>query len=134
MLLPLGLLSIFFRLKQEKMIKKTGYKVFLYAGLSLLAIAFIVKWLDAPVYYFWILLGLAISFKVYFLAITLRSKSIRYGLWLYFILTGVAMILTSLLFKNIFPIPIIRNILFFGAILLKITGVILMFSGKKTTS
>jgi uncharacterized membrane protein len=53
------------------------------------------------------------------------------GLWLYLILAGVAMILVSMLFKNIFPLPVVRNILFYGAISLKISGLLLMFLQKK---
>lgn len=106
-------------------------KIFLYAGLSVLAIAFIAKWQGAPAYCFWILFGLAITLKVLFLAGTLRAKSIRVGLWLYLILAGVATILISLLFKNIFPIPMVRNILFCAAILLKIAGLTLLFLAKK---
>ena len=111
--------------------KKIDGRLFLYAGLGLLVIAFVVKWLGAPIVCFWILLGAAISFKILFLIISFRNKSIRGGLWLYFILAGVAMILLSLLFKNIFPIPIVRNILFYGAIFLKISGLILLFLKKK---
>ena len=108
---------------------KTGNRIFLYAGLSLLVIAFVVKGFHVSIYGFWILLGLAISFKVIFLILTFRSKSIRVGLWLYLILAGVAMILLSLLFKNTF----MHNTLFYSAILLKITGLILLLSGKMKT-
>ncbi|MDR2147579.1 MAG: hypothetical protein LBE91_14090 [Tannerella sp.] len=112
--------------------KKTGNKLYLYIGLSLLVIAFAVRWLHVlPAYWFWILLGVAISFKTYFLILTFRNKSVKVGWWLYLILAGVVMIFASLLFKNIFPYPVIRNILFFGAILLKIIGLILLLTGKK---
>jgi hypothetical protein len=106
-------------------------KASLYTGIGLLGIAFVVKWLNAPIYYFWILLGLAISLKIIFLVIALRNKSIRVGLWLYLILAGVVMILTSFLFKHIFPIPIVQNILFFCSISLKIIGLILMLLKNK---
>jgi len=106
--------------------KKIGNKIFLYIGLCILVIAFVVKWLFTSKYLFWILLGLAILFKIYFLIVTFRSKSIKVGLWLYFILAGVILILLSLLFKNI----ILHNTLFYSAILLKTTGLILLLLKK----
>jgi len=111
--------------------ERIGNKIFIYVGLSLLAIAFAIKWFGAPMFCFWILLGAAILFKVFFLIVSLRSKSVTVGLWLYLILAGVAMILASMLFKNIFQNFIVRIILFHGAILLKITGLILMLLDKK---
>ncbi len=111
--------------------RKTGSRIFLYIGLGILLVAFVVKWLNAPMFWFWTLLGMAISFKLYFLIAIFRAGSFQPSLWFYLILTGVAMILTSLLFKNILPIPIIRNILFYGAISLKITGLTLMLLEKK---
>ena len=107
--------------------KKTDGKLFLYAGLGLLAVAFAVKWLGAPMCCFWVLLGLAVSFKILFLTASFRSKSIKVGLWFYFISAGVMLILLSFFFKNI----ILHNALFYGAILLKIAGLMLMFSGKE---
>jgi len=97
----------------------------------MLLIAFAARQMHAPMYCFLILSGAAILFKTFFLIGIIRNKSIKVGLWFYLILTGIAMVLISLLFKNIFPIPIIRNILFFGAILMKITGLILVLTEKK---
>jgi hypothetical protein len=108
--------------------------MFLYIGLSIICIAFVVRWLGAPLYCFWGLLGLAISFKAVFLVAVFRAGPFRPGLWLYLILAGVVMILTSLLFKSIFPIPAIRNILFYGAISLKITGLILLLLDRKKSN
>jgi hypothetical protein len=113
------------------MTDKTGYRVFLYAGIGLLLTAFSAKWLGVSMCYFWILLAAAITSKITFLMIALRRKSVRPGLWLYLILAGIAMILASLLFKHIFPMPLVRNILFFGAIFLKVTGLALMLAGKE---
>jgi ABC-type uncharacterized transport system permease subunit len=112
--------------------KNIGYKLYLYIGLSLLLIAFVVKWLNiVPSIGFWIILGVAIAFKIYFLVLAFRTKSVKTGLWLYLIMAGVALIFASLLFKNIFPNPLMRNVLFYGAILLKLIGLILLIIGKR---
>ena len=110
---------------------KQGGRIFLYIGLGVLLAAFIARWLGAPLCCFWILLGLAVFFKASFLITVFRAKSFRPGLWLYLILAGVAMILTSHLFKTVFPIPVVRSILFYGAISLKISGLMLMLLRKK---
>jgi uncharacterized membrane protein YbaN (DUF454 family) len=105
-------------------------KVFLYSGLGILLIAFTFQWAGMSTYYFWVLLSIAIVFKAFFLVSVFRLKGFKPSLWLYFILAGVAMILISLLFKTIFPIPVLYKILFYGAISLKITGLILMILSK----
>ncbi|MDR1552391.1 MAG: hypothetical protein LBS69_02870 [Prevotellaceae bacterium] len=104
-------------------------KLFLYSGLSILAVSFIVKWTGAPLYYFHILLCTAIVLKMLFLIAVVSIKGFKPGLWFYFILAGVAMILISMLFKTAFPI--LYKILFYGAIALKTAGLILMILHKK---
>jgi hypothetical protein len=106
-------------------------KLFLYSGLGILVVAFAVKWLEASVRYFWVLLCIAILCKALFLIAVLSDKAFKPSRWLYFILAGVAMILISMLFKTIFPVPILHKILFYGAISLKTTGLILMIFSKK---
>jgi hypothetical protein len=107
-------------------------KIFLYTGLGILLTAFILKWSAAITYWFWILLGVAIVFKVAFLISVFRTKGFKPKLWLFLILTGVAVILISILFKTVFHIPNVYKILFYIAIALKTTGLILMiFSNRK---
>ncbi|MDR0421022.1 MAG: hypothetical protein LBH30_06220 [Prevotellaceae bacterium] len=106
-------------------------KLFLYLGLGILALAFAVKFIGAPAYCFWILLIAAIMLKIGFLISVCFAKEFRPSVWLYLILAGVALILTSMLFKTIFPMPVLRGILFYGAILLKITGLFLMIFKDK---
>jgi hypothetical protein len=96
--------------------KQKPNKILLYSCLGILLIAFIFQWTGPPSYYFWILLGFAIVFKTLFLISVFRLKGFKPSLGLYFILTGVAMILISLLFKTIFPLPVLYKILFYGAI------------------
>ncbi|MDR2058157.1 MAG: hypothetical protein LBP83_07765 [Dysgonamonadaceae bacterium] len=110
--------------------KQKPNKVFLYSGLGILFIAFTFHWAGMPAYYFGVLLSIAIVFKTLFLISVFRLKGFKPSPWLYFILAGVAMILISLLFKTIFPIPVLHKILFYGAISLKITGLILMFLSR----
>ena len=107
-------------------------KIFLYTGLGILLTALILKWFAAITYWFWILLGIAIVFKTAFLISLFRTKEFKPKLWLFLILTGVAIILISMFFKTVFHIPLVYKILFYTAISLKATGLILMiFSNRK---
>ncbi|MDR2065815.1 MAG: hypothetical protein LBP85_08940 [Prevotellaceae bacterium] len=113
-----------------KKIQKHG-KSFLYGGLGILAVSFIVKWTGAPLLYFWILLCMAIILKAFFLTAVISTKRLKPGLWLYFIMTGVIMILISIFFKTAFHVPAVHKILFYTAVFLKATGLILMIFSKK---
>ncbi|WP_280743583.1 MULTISPECIES: hypothetical protein [unclassified Parabacteroides] len=112
---------------------KAANKYCLYAGLSLLAAAILLRWLVAgfPLFAFWTLMGVAILLKSIFLVNVFREKGFRPALWLYLILAGVCLILLSMLFKYVFVLPLLRNILFFGAILLKISGLALLLIQRK---
>jgi uncharacterized membrane protein HdeD (DUF308 family) len=112
-----------------KQIKKHR-KLLLYTGLAILAISFILKWAGAPMCFFWILFCIAITLKISFLITVFLSKEFKPGCWLYFILAGIAMILISMLFKKAFPVPALYKILFYGAISLKTTGLILMIFSR----
>ena len=101
--------------------------LFLYTGLSLLLAAFIIRWLGVPAFVWIPAFSMAILLKAIFLINIFHSKEFKMNLGLILILTGVAMILTSLLFKYTFPVLWLRNILFYGAIILKVSGFILMF-------
>ena len=106
--------------------------VFLSGGLAALLIAFVCKWAGMPAYCFWGLFGMAIALKTLFLVAAFREKAFKPKPWLYFILTGVALVLLSVLFRTIFPIPAVYKCLFYGAITLKVTGLLLMlFSLRK---
>lgn len=106
---------------------------FLYAGLTFLLIAFVVKWFGTaiPSYYFWILIGIAVVLKAVFLINVFREKGFKPALWLYLILTGVALIFISMFFKYICPISVLQQLLFYGAIVLKVAGLILMFAQRR---
>jgi D-alanyl-D-alanine carboxypeptidase/D-alanyl-D-alanine-endopeptidase (penicillin-binding protein 4) len=101
-------------------------KVFLYSGLTLLLAAFTAKWTGTPAGCFYLLLGAAIAFKTLFLITVFRHKGFRLSRGLCFILAGVFLILMAMLFKTIFPLPMLHTILFYGAIALKVTGLILL--------
>ncbi|MDR3140465.1 MAG: hypothetical protein LBU37_01855 [Tannerellaceae bacterium] len=113
--------------------KKVNNKMFLYSGLALLLTAFAVRWLrpGVPSAYFWILSGIAIACKLVFLVNVFRRKDFKPALWLYFILAGVIMILVSLLFKHVYPMPFVRLALFYGAIILKVSGLVLLLMQRK---
>lgn len=106
-------------------------KVFLFSGLSILFVAFVVKWMGVPLCYFKVLLGIAILLKSIFLLLVFREKGFKPSLWLLFILAGVALMLFSLLFKEIFPLFVLNRILFYGAITLKVSGLVLMLLSQR---
>lgn len=106
---------------------KHNSKLYLYTGLSLLFIALLIRWAGGAAICWIPIFSLAIVLKAAFLFLIIRSRKFKWSLWLILILIGVAMMLASLLFKYIYPIPLLRNILFYGAIILKITGLVLIF-------
>ena len=107
---------------------KQQKRAFLYAGLTILLIAFVGKWNNIPVLYFWVLFGIAIILKTIFLISMFRDKSFKPSLPLYFILVGVAMMLISMIFNPI--VSVFAKTLFYLAILLKTTGLIIMLLSK----
>ncbi|MDR1407257.1 MAG: hypothetical protein LBJ23_04325 [Tannerella sp.] len=110
-------------------------KAFLYSGLGILLAAFAAGRTGMPAYVFWILLGAAVTLKTLFLISVFRVKGFRPALWLYLILTGVALILVALLFRTVFHAPALYGILFYSAVSLKVAGLILMlYSGIRKTS
>jgi len=112
---------------------KINNKLFLYFGLGMLAVAIVLRNLTETSYWIPTFL-IAIALKAIFLFNSLRTKDFKFSLWLQLISIGVIMILLSLVFKHIFPIPLLRNILFYGAITLKITGLLLMIINKYKTT
>jgi len=115
-------------MRNEKTKNRKQKPAFLYAGLIILLIAFIGKWSNIPEPYFWILLGIAIMLKTLFLISMFRVEGFKPSLWLYFILAGVAMMLISMLFS---PTGFVfHKTVFYFAILLKTTGLILMLFSK----
>ncbi|MCD7938290.1 MAG: hypothetical protein LUG98_15640 [Tannerellaceae bacterium] len=101
-------------------------KGLLFIGLALLALAGFILFLGLPSVIGWVLLGAAICFKSLFLLFTFRAPGFRMSAGMYMILAGVGLILLSLLFKNIYPMPLVRNLLFYSAITLKVGGVCLL--------
>lgn len=112
------------------MLKRTQktYKIFLYSGLFVLGISFLFKWHGNPVL-FGIFLGMAIALKAIFLIAVLLKREVKLGLWFYLILTGVAMILLSLCFKAC--VPVLYRTLFYAAVFLKLSGLLLLTCKKK---
>jgi len=105
-------------------------KLFLYSGLTFLLIALIIRGFggSTPV---WVpVFGLAIILKATFLFVVVRSRKFKWSLWLTLILIGVIMIFISMIFKYILPIPLLRNILFYGALIFKVAGLVLIFTSK----
>jgi hypothetical protein len=113
--------------------RKTDNRTFLYTGLIFLAIAFAVKWFcPAPwVFCYWVLLGVGIVFKCIFLVGVLLRRETKPGVWVWLILLGVVMMLVSFVFKGLYPVTVVRWMLFYGAIVLKVSGVGLMMMRRK---
>ena len=103
---------------------------FLYIGLGVLLLAFIFRWTELPVFYFWTLFSIAIFLKALFLLFTFREKGFKPQLWFYLILAGVALIFLSIPFKTIVPIPLVYKVLFYSAITLKATGLVLLLFSR----
>lgn len=102
----------------------------LIAGLTLLAIAFVLKYvLHVTPLIFGITLGAAIMLKVLFLLFTFKQKGFHLKLPIMLILIGVALIITASNSKGYVP-ALLYHCLFFGAIGLKITGVFLLIFKK----
>lgn len=109
---------------------RAGNLMFLYFGLGLLLVAIIVRWLGVPSAVWIPLFGLAIVLKSIFLFNVFRTKNFKFSVWLLLIIIGVVMIFVSMLFKYVFPMPLLRHILFYGAILLKVSGLVFMMIDK----
>ncbi|MDR0348982.1 MAG: hypothetical protein LBH90_05750 [Tannerella sp.] len=110
--------------------KNSQSKLFLYTGLGLLFLAVVLRWRGFPFVFWFPAFFMAIALKAVFLFHLFRSKEFKLTLWLILILTGIMLILVSLLFKYVFYIPALRQILFFGAIFLKVSGLTLMLIHK----
>lgn len=107
-------------------------KLFLYFGLALLLVAIIGRHVGLSNLVWIPIFSLALLLKGIFLFNVFRAKGLKMDLSLILIITGVFLILISLIFKFIFPILWLRNILFYGAITLKVTGLIIKITSKKT--
>jgi len=110
--------------------KNSRNKLFLYTGLCLLCIAIILRWQNISSLFWVPVFFIAIVLKAVFLVDLFRTKEFKLTLWLVLIITGVVMILTSMLFKYVFDFPVLRQILFYGAISLKVIGLLIMLIGR----
>jgi len=110
------------------------HKEYLYTGLLLLVFAFILKHTSTQIWYFRIFLAGAIFYKTIFLVSVFRIKALKLSSAMILILCGVILILLSCIFKYLFHVPILRNILFYAAIALKVSGLIIMLLKNKTKS
>jgi hypothetical protein len=104
--------------------------LFLFGGLLFIFVAMAVLWTGGSFAYYGSLLGIGILFKAIFLGFVFREKGFRWNFGLTLILIGVVMIFLSLLFKTIFPFPVVRNVLFYGAIAMKVSGLVLVIAQK----
>ncbi len=102
-------------------------KIYLFTGLAFFGIASLVLLAGWHPAWFWVLLGAGVSMKVAFLFCTFRRPDFKMSAPIYMILIGVATILVSLLFKSLVPLPVVRAVLFYMAIALKVGGVVLLF-------
>jgi len=106
--------------------------LFLYTGLSLLLVSIIIRRFGVSAFVWMLILSIAILLKVIFLINIIRSRKFKISLGLILIFIGVTMMLISTLFKYVFPVLWLRNILFYGAITLKISGLIISVFSKQS--
>lgn len=119
---------------RRKMDQLQNYKKwFLFSGLGFIVFAFSIRWLSVtPAYCFWGLLCIAIMLKSTFLLLSVKEEGgLQLNAGLYFILAGVATILLALVLKATGTTPLLYKLLLYGAITLKVTGLILIIRGKK---
>gem|GEM_PF-6976433 len=102
-------------------------KVLLFTGLCFFGLAAFVLLAGWHPALFWVLLCAGVCTKTAFLIFTFRMPDFRMSAGMYMILTGVTLILLSLLFKWVWVMPLLRNILFYSAITLKVSGVAMLF-------
>jgi uncharacterized membrane protein YbaN (DUF454 family) len=111
---------------------ETHTKKFLFGGLGLLALAAVAKVLGASPFCVRLLFGLAIFCKTLFLVTKLFIKrKTGFSLPLKMILTGVILILFSLLIKEFFLLLFLHKAFLYCAIVLKSTGLVLLLFSKK---
>lgn len=113
---------------------KTNNKIILYSGLALLFLAIYLRSVSVTSSVWLPLFCVAILLKTCFLVRVFRSKSFKPRLWFLLILCGVVLILLSMLFKYVFVIPWLRTTLFYGALFLKSSGLLLMVIGRVRVS
>lgn len=119
-------LCIFILKKSSMTIKIPRSRISVYIALLLLFAAMLLKYFGAPNAIFWTLFGMAILLKVLFLITILSSKGFKMTIGMYLILIGVLIILVSILLKWFPNLFVLQRILFFLAITLKVSGLILI--------
>ncbi|MGL4955703.1 MAG: GNAT family N-acetyltransferase [Bacteroidales bacterium] len=100
-------------------------KLLLYSALTLMLTAIVSKQLGLASVYWIPVFSIAILLKCVFLLTLLQARKFKLSLPLILIIIGVGFMLTSFIFKTAFPILWLHSTLFYGAIALKITGLIL---------
>ncbi|MGL4908471.1 MAG: GNAT family N-acetyltransferase [Bacteroidales bacterium] len=100
-------------------------KLLLYSALTLMLTAIVSKQLGLASVYWIPVFSIAILLKYVFLLTLLQARKFKLSLPLILIIIGVGFMLTSFIFKTAFPILWLHSTLFYGAIALKITGLIL---------
>lgn len=113
---------------------KTNNKIILYSGLILLFLAIYLRAVSVTSSVWLPLFCVAILLKSCFLVRVLSNKSFKPRLWFVLILSGVVLIVLSMLFKYVFVIPWLRTTLFYAAIFLKSLGLLLMVIGRVRVS
>ncbi len=107
-------------------------KLFLYTGLTLLLLSLILKYFGAITVIYVPIFIAAIVLKLIFLINIFKQKNSLNKTGLYIILSGVVLIIISLIFKKAIPMPVVNKILFYMAITLKISGVLHIITNRKT--
>jgi hypothetical protein len=100
-------------------------RLFLYSGLTLLAISITCKFLGLSNLVWTPILIIAILLKAIFLINVFRAKEFKMELWITLILIGVVLVLVYLILKFVLPVLLLSNIIFYTGITLKISGLLI---------
>lgn len=101
-------------------------RLFLFSGLGLLFVAIVLRELGLSPIYWASTFSIAILLKSLFVFQTLRARNFALSWGVKLILIGVVTILISLIFRYLLPIEWLRAILFYSALGLKLSGVLLI--------
>jgi hypothetical protein len=109
-------------------------RVFLFSGLLLLLVSFVIKAISGTSFLFWGVLVLGISGKSFFLYQSAKDGSIKWGKGIVLILSGVGLAIVSVILKRFGELLLISRIILGIAVLFKISGIVsLLFERQKVT-
>lgn len=102
----------------------------LYSGLTCVLIAIVCQRMGVNPILFWLFLAFGIGFKILFLFRVFRVSKVHLGVGLYLLLSGILLLLITLIAKSYWPDLFFLSLLYYVSFVLKGTGVILLILRK----